>query len=66
MLKTSPAILLSNDSILVTGDQLLNTFDRLEVAELSAKSLIMGMSIGALHPITDEEVEALRITFHVE
>ena len=66
MLKTNPAILLSNDSIIVTGDALLNTFDRLEVAELSAKSLIMGMSIGSLQPITDEEVEALREAFHVE
>ena len=66
MLKESPAILLSNDSIIVTGDELLNTFDRLEVAEFSAKSLIMGMSIGKLQPITDEEVETLRVAFHVE
>jgi L-fuculose-phosphate aldolase len=66
LLKTNPAVMLSNDSIVVTGDGLLNTFDRLEVAEFSAKSLIMGMSIGKLQPISDEEVEALRIAFHVE
>lgn len=66
LLKDNPAVLLSNDSIIVTGDGLLNTFDRLEVAEFSAKSLIMGMSIGELQPISDEEVEALRIAFHVE
>jgi L-fuculose-phosphate aldolase len=65
-LKTSPAVLLSNDSVVVTGDGLLNTFDRLEVAEFSAKSLIMGARIGELQPISDEEVEALRIAFHVE
>ena len=58
--------MLSNDSIVVIGDGLLNTFDRLEVAEFSAKSLIMGMSIGTLQPITDEEIEALRMAFHVE
>ena len=66
LLKVNPAILLSNDSILVTGDALLNTFDRLEVAEFSAKSLIMGMSIGTLQPITDEEVDTLRVAFNVE
>jgi L-fuculose-phosphate aldolase len=66
LLKTNPAVMLSNDSIVVTGDGLLHTFDRLEVAEFSAKSLIMGMSIGKLQPISDEEVEALRMAFHVE
>ena len=66
LLKTFPAVLMENDSIIVTGDGLLNTFDRLEVAEFSAKSLIMGMSIGTLQPISDDEVEALRVAFHVE
>jgi Ribulose-5-phosphate 4-epimerase and related epimerases and aldolases len=66
LLKEYPAVLMENDSIIVTGDGLLNTFDRLEVAEFSAKSLIMGMSIGALQPISDDEVEALREAFHVE
>lgn len=66
LLKDNPAVMLSNDSIIVTGDGLLNTFDRLEVAEFSAKSLIMGMHIGKLMPISDEEVETLRVAFHVE
>jgi L-fuculose-phosphate aldolase len=66
MLKTIPAILLANDSFIVTGDGLLQTFDRLEVAEFSAKSLIMAKAIGELSPISDEEVEDLRVAFHVE
>jgi L-fuculose-phosphate aldolase len=66
ILKTVPAILLANDSVVVTGDGLLQTFDRLEVAEFSAKSLIMAKSIGNLNPISDEEVENLRVAFHVE
>ena len=41
-----PAVLIANDSFIVTGDKLLQTFDRLEVAEFSAKSLVMGMSLG--------------------
>jgi L-fuculose-phosphate aldolase len=66
LLQNSPAVLLSNDSVVVTGDGLLNTFDRLEVAEFSAKSLILGERIGKLQPISDREVEDLRVAFNVE
>lgn len=59
----SPAVIISNDSVLVTGDKLLGTFDRLEVAEFSAKSLIMGASLGTLVPINEEQVEDLRKKF---
>ena len=65
-LKSVPAVLLANDSVLITGDGLLQTFDRLEVAEFSAKSLIMAAPIGELKPITDNEVEDLRVAFHVK
>ncbi|WP_282035714.1 class II aldolase/adducin family protein [Saccharicrinis aurantiacus] len=58
-----PSVLISNDSFLVTGDQLLQTFDRLEVAEFSAKSLVMGAPLGKLFPINDDQVEALRQKF---
>ncbi len=61
--KNTPAIIINNDSILVTGDKLLGTFDRLEVAEFSAKSLTMGASLGKLIPINSEQVEALRKKF---
>jgi len=57
--------MLANDSIVVASDSLLNAFDRLEVAEFSAKSLIMATNIGTLHPINDKEVEDLRVAFHV-
>ena len=61
--KSSPAIIVQNDSIIVTGDKLLQTFDRLEVAEFSAKSLIMGNPLGELVPIDDEQIEELRDKF---
>lgn len=60
-----PCALLSNDSILVTGDRLINTFDKLEVADFSARSLIMAAPVGKLNPITDAEIEDLRVAFHV-
>jgi len=59
----TPVIIIRNDSVLITGDKLLNTFDRLEVAEFSAKSIVMAKPIGELLPITDEQVEGLRKVF---
>lgn len=61
--KNSPALLIKNDCALVTGDKLLQTFDYLEVAEFSAKSLIMSASLGKLVPINDEQVSELRQAF---
>ncbi len=61
--ENTPAVIINNDSVLVTGNKLLNTFDRLEVAEFSAKSLTLGASLGTLIPINDTQVEALRKKF---
>ncbi len=59
----TPAVIINNESVLVTGKNLLGTFDRLEVAEFSAKSLIMGSALGNLVPINNEQVEELRKAF---
>ncbi len=61
--KSSPALLIKNDFALVTGDKLLQTFDYLEVAEFSAKSLVMSSVLGKMVPINDEQVEELREAF---
>lgn len=61
--ENTPAVIINNDSILVTGDKLLGTFDRLEVAEFSAKSLTLGASLGKLIPINPQQVEELRKKF---
>lgn len=63
--KQRPFVMLENDSVVVTSDQLINTFDRLEVADFSARSLILAAPLGKLNPITDEEIEELRVAFHV-
>lgn len=60
-----PFVMLENDSVVVTGDKLINTFDRLEVADFSARSLILAAPLGTLKPITDAEIEDLRAAFHV-
>ena len=57
------ALIIQNDSIIITGDKLLQTFDYLEVAEFSAKSIVLGNSLGEMVPINDEQVEDLRKKF---
>ncbi len=57
--------MIANDSVIVASDSLINAFDRLEVAEFAAKSLILAKPLGDLHPITDKEVDDLRVAFHV-
>ncbi|MCK4920443.1 MAG: class II aldolase/adducin family protein [Bacteroidales bacterium] len=59
----TPAVIIENDSLLVTGDKILNTFDRLEVAEFSAKSLTMSKPVGTLAPINEEQIDDLRKKF---
>lgn len=59
----STALIIKNDSVIITGDKLLQTFDYLEVAEFSAKSIVLGNSLGEMVPINDDEVEDLRKKF---
>ncbi|MGY6647986.1 class II aldolase/adducin family protein [Wenyingzhuangia sp. IMCC45574] len=59
----STALIIENDSVIVTGDKLLQTFDYLEVAEFSAKSIVLGNSLGEMVPINDDQVEDLRKKF---
>jgi len=55
----SPVMIIKNECVVVTGNKLLQAFDYLEVAEFSAKSLILSASLGAMIPIEDNEIEEL-------
>lgn len=59
----NPGVIFENESVLMTGNTLFQAFDRLEVAEFSAKSLAMGISLGKFVPMSDTEIEELRSTF---
>lgn len=59
----STALIIENDSVMITGDKLLQVFDYLEVAEFSAKSIVLGNSLGDMVPINDAQVEDLRKKF---
>lgn len=59
----TPVLLIQNDCILTTGGTVLEAFDRLEVAEFSARALIDVGKIGALVPIGGEDIQALEDRF---
>jgi L-fuculose-phosphate aldolase len=59
----TPILMLANDSILVTGSSLAETFDRLEVCEFSARSLIESRSIGEMVPMSDSDIQRLNEAF---
>lgn len=58
-----PVVLLQNDCVLSTGKTIMQAFDRLEVAEFTARSLIETASIGDLVPIGTSEVDELEEAF---
>jgi L-fuculose-phosphate aldolase len=54
-----PALLLENDGVLVTGADVLDAFDRLEVLESTAETLVNALPLGPLAPMSDSAVAAL-------
>ena len=60
---SKPVLLIQNDCVLTVGSDILNTFDRLEVAEFSAKSLIDTTVLGPLVPIGESEISELEAAF---
>lgn len=59
----SPAALLENDGVLVTGGGVLDTFDRLEVLESTAEAIINAKSIGEVSSMNDAVIDELRDAF---
>jgi L-fuculose-phosphate aldolase len=61
--KNSPAVLFENDTLLATGGSIHQAFDRLEVADFTALSLLNTLHIGPLVPISDAEFKELEEKF---
>ncbi len=60
-----PAIIVENDCIIVTGASLINAFDRLEVAEYTANSIISAGALGDIVHINSAEVDEIDRTFNL-
>ncbi len=63
--RKSPVLIIENECVLVTGKNLLNAFDRLEVLEYSARALIDTGEIGPVVKISDSEVAEIEVDFHM-
>ncbi|MBN2500673.1 MAG: class II aldolase/adducin family protein [Anaerolineales bacterium] len=64
--ESTPVLVVQNDCVLTVGTNVLNAFDRLEVIEFSAKSLIDTTTIGQLVPIGDTEIGDLEVAFSLK
>ncbi len=60
---SKPVILLKNNGIIVAGDIVEQAFDRLEVAEFTAKSILYSKRLGKVRSIGEEEVNKIRLKY---
>lgn len=54
-----PVIIIQNDCLVTTGTTLLQAFDRMEVAEYSAKATLNAKFLGGMKPITEAQIADL-------
>lgn len=64
--ESTPIVIVDNDCVAVTGDSLLNAFDRLEVAEYSAKALVFAKNLGKMVAINEEQIDEIKDAFHLK
>lgn len=58
-----PALILDNDGVLVTGSDVLEAFDRLEVLESTAEAIINARAVGELQPLSEQVTQELDAAF---
>ncbi|MBN3035549.1 MAG: class II aldolase/adducin family protein [Bacteroidales bacterium] len=56
----SPVVMVAGHFIVTTGKTPLQAFDRLEVAELTARTLRMASCLGNIHHLSDNDISGLR------
>jgi L-fuculose-phosphate aldolase len=61
--EASPAAILANDGVVVTGTSVLDTFDRLEVLESTAEAIINARAIGEVAAMPERVIQELRVAF---
>ena len=61
-----PVLLVENKSVIVTGASMLQVFDRLEVMEMTAASILNAQDLGTIAHIPSDEIAALKTAFHLE
>lgn len=62
----TPIAIVNNNCVIVAGQSLLNAFDRLEVAEYSAKSILSARTLGNVIHIDDDRIRELESAFNLD
>lgn len=62
--RTSVAVL-EGGGVIVTAPSLLKTYDRLEVAEYSARAILESSQLGNIVEITEKQVDEIRVQCHL-
>ena len=60
---SKPLVFLKNNGVLVTGNSISQAFDRIEVAEFTAKSIINAQNIGNIHSIREDEIDMIKRSY---
>ena len=63
---THPVAMVENDCAIVTGGSLLQAFDRLEVMESTAHSILGAKELGKIVHISKDEIEDLKKAFNLD
>ncbi|MBC8080874.1 MAG: class II aldolase/adducin family protein [Gorillibacterium sp.] len=61
----TPMVIAENDCVIVTGSSMLNAFDRLEVAEYSAKAILAAQIIGDIIHIDEQKIKDIDVAFNL-
>jgi len=61
--KRAPVLIIENDSVLTTGKSVLEAYDRLEVLEYSARSLLLVSDLGVVKPIDEQRIKEIEEKF---
>ncbi len=64
--EVTPVVIVENDCVIVAGSSLINAFDRLEVAEFSAKAIIAAHGLGKIVKIDNSEIEKINKAFNLK
>lgn len=64
--ESTPIVLSENDCVIVTGQEMLKAFDRLEVTENSAMSIVMSKGLGEIVPIDEKGLEDIKKGFDLK
>lgn len=63
---SAPAAIVENDGVLVVGNSVLDTFDRLEVLESTAEAVINAKALGEIAAMPEDVIRDLRQAFGIK